>query len=192
MDTQHELSLWHAVYHLETRYWHEVDRNGGRNAHEFYLPDGLMVVGHNRFQGREKIREFYEWRERHAATAISSVKTTRHLVNNLFVEFERRPPRQGPGHHQLLRSGRPAAGAAVQAPDAGRRSGQRMRAGRGQQVAIQVPCAAAGVHESRGTTVAGDRYASLGFPQDADLARPVTAAPDPGIGRLRRGRELLR
>ncbi len=86
MDTHHELSLWHAVYHLETRYWHEVDCNGGRNAHEFYLPDGLMVVGHNRFQGREKIREFYEWRERHAATAISSIKTTRHLVNNLFVE----------------------------------------------------------------------------------------------------------
>jgi hypothetical protein len=45
-----------------------------------------MVVGHNRFQGREKIREFYAWRERQATTAISSVKTTRHLINNLLVE----------------------------------------------------------------------------------------------------------
>jgi hypothetical protein len=45
-----------------------------------------MVVGHNRFQGRDKIKEFYAWRERQAVTAISSVKTTRHLVNNLFVE----------------------------------------------------------------------------------------------------------
>src|SRR5262245_64045999 len=45
-----------------------------------------MVVGHNRFQGREKIREFYAWRERQATTAISSVKTTRHLINNLMVE----------------------------------------------------------------------------------------------------------
>ena len=45
-----------------------------------------MVVGHNRFQGHEKIKEFYAWRERQAVTAISSVKTTRHLVNNLFVE----------------------------------------------------------------------------------------------------------
>ena len=79
--------LWHALYQLETKYWHEVDANGGRNAHEFYLPDGLMVVGHNRFQGRDKIKEFYAWRERQAVTAISSVKTTRHLVNNLFVEL---------------------------------------------------------------------------------------------------------
>ena len=45
-----------------------------------------MVVGHNRFQGRDKIREFYAWRERQATTAISSVKTTRHLINNLLVE----------------------------------------------------------------------------------------------------------
>src|SRR5262245_27985486 len=45
-----------------------------------------MVVGHNRFLGRDKIREFYAWRERQATTAISSVKTTRHLINNLLVE----------------------------------------------------------------------------------------------------------
>ena len=86
MNTPEEVMLWHALYQLETRYWHEVDANGGRNAHEFYLPDGLMVVGHNRFQGRDKIKEFYTWRERQAVTAISSVKTTRHLINNLFVE----------------------------------------------------------------------------------------------------------
>jgi hypothetical protein len=46
----------------------------------------VMVVGHNCFRGREKIRESYGCRERQAATAISSVKTTRHLINNLFVE----------------------------------------------------------------------------------------------------------
>jgi hypothetical protein len=86
MSTHDETGLWHALYRLEARYWHEVDCNGGRNAHEFYLPDGVMVVGHNCFRGREKIREFYGWRERQAATAISSVKTTRHLINNLFVE----------------------------------------------------------------------------------------------------------
>ena len=49
-------------------------------------PDGVMCVGHNRFEGREKIREFYTWRERQALTAISSVKTTRHLINNFIVE----------------------------------------------------------------------------------------------------------
>ena len=87
MSTHDEVRLWHALYRLEARYWHEVDFNGGRNAHEFFLPDGLMVVGHNRFHGREKIREFYAWRERQAATAISSVKTTRHLIHNLYVNW---------------------------------------------------------------------------------------------------------
>ncbi len=86
MTAHDELLLHHALYHLEVRYWHEVDFNGGRGAHEFYLPDGLMVVGHNRFEGRDRIREFYEWRERQTATAVSSVKTMRHLINNLFVE----------------------------------------------------------------------------------------------------------
>ena len=86
MDTHDDVDLWHALYRLEARYWHEVDCNGGHRAHEYYLPDGVMVVGHNRFQGRDKIREFYAWRERQATTAISSVKTTRHLINNLLVE----------------------------------------------------------------------------------------------------------
>jgi hypothetical protein len=86
MNAQDDLQLWHALYSLEARYWYDIDCNGGRTAHEFYLPDALMVVGHNRFQGQEKIREFYGWRERQAVTSISSVKTTRHLINNLFVE----------------------------------------------------------------------------------------------------------
>ena len=47
MTTHDQLLLWHALYQLEARYWHEVDCNGGRDAHQFYLSDGLMVVGHN-------------------------------------------------------------------------------------------------------------------------------------------------
>jgi hypothetical protein len=86
MSAHDEVLLWHALYALEARYWHEVDVNNGRNAHEFYLPDGLMVVGHNRFEGREKIREFYQWRERQTVQAVSSVKTMRHLISNFLVE----------------------------------------------------------------------------------------------------------
>jgi hypothetical protein len=41
-----------------------------------------MVVGHNRFEGREKIREYYAWRQR---PGICS-QTTRHLISNLFIE----------------------------------------------------------------------------------------------------------
>ena len=85
MTTHDALRLWHALHDLEARYWYDVDLNGGRNAHEFFLPDGLMVVGHNRFEGREQIREFYEWRERQATTTIS-VQTMRHLINNLFIQ----------------------------------------------------------------------------------------------------------
>ena len=36
MTTHDQLLLWHALYQLEARYWHEVDFNGGRNAHEFF------------------------------------------------------------------------------------------------------------------------------------------------------------
>jgi hypothetical protein len=86
MTTDDETLLQHALFKLEARYWHEVDCNEGLRAHEFFLPDGLMVVDHNEFQGREKIREFYEWRAHQAANAVSSVKTVRHLINNLYVE----------------------------------------------------------------------------------------------------------
>src|SRR5262249_35119811 len=86
MDTQHDFDLWHALYRFEARYWHEVDCNGGHRAHEYYLPHGVMVVGNKRFEARKKIREFDAWRNRQATTAISSVKTTRHLINNLLVE----------------------------------------------------------------------------------------------------------
>jgi hypothetical protein len=96
MERSEEIQLWHALYTLEARYWHEVDCNGGRNAHQFYLPDGVMIVGHNRFVGHDKIREFYRWRERQATMSISSVKTTRHLINNLFVE------RHDGGHAKVL------------------------------------------------------------------------------------------
>jgi hypothetical protein len=81
-----DVGLWYALHRLETAYWHDVDRNGGRNAHEFYLADGVMVVGHNRFQGRDAIRKFYEWREHQGKTSVAGATTTRHLVNNFFVE----------------------------------------------------------------------------------------------------------
>ena len=55
MGKHDELLLWHALHDLEARYWHDVDFNCGRNAHEFYRPDGLMVVGHN--PGLEEVCE---------------------------------------------------------------------------------------------------------------------------------------
>jgi hypothetical protein len=49
------------------------------------------MVGHNRFEGREQIRAYYEWRARQSGTeavrklGISGVKAVRHLITNLYV-----------------------------------------------------------------------------------------------------------
>jgi hypothetical protein len=86
-----DLLLWHALHRLELSYWYDVDVNDGRTSHEFFTPDGVKMVGHNRFEGREQIRAFYEWRARQSATeavrkmGISGVRAVRHLVTNLYV-----------------------------------------------------------------------------------------------------------
>jgi hypothetical protein len=49
------------------------------------VPDGIMVVGHNRFEGRDDIRQFYEWREQQGKTSVTGTTTTRHLLNNLSI-----------------------------------------------------------------------------------------------------------
>jgi hypothetical protein len=71
-----DLELWHALNRLMADYWADVDENGGRRAHEFYLPDGLYVIGNNRFEGRDKIAAFYE-RRSHGTIA------TRHVLSNV-------------------------------------------------------------------------------------------------------------
>jgi SnoaL-like protein len=91
MNTHDEVLLWHALHRLEATYWYDVDVNEGRTAHEFFIPDGVKIVGHNRFEGREQIRAFYEWRSRQSATeavrqlGISGVRAVRHLITNLSV-----------------------------------------------------------------------------------------------------------
>ena len=89
-STHDDLLLWHILHRLEVAYWHDVDFNDGCSAHEFFTPDGVKSVGHNRFEGREEIRRFYEWRARHGANTashlgISGVNAERHLVSNLYV-----------------------------------------------------------------------------------------------------------
>jgi hypothetical protein len=91
MNTHDELLLWHALHRLEVAYWYDVDVNEGRTAHEFFTPDGVKMVGHNRFEGREQIRAFYEWRARQSGTeavrqlGISGLRAVRHLITNLHV-----------------------------------------------------------------------------------------------------------
>ena len=122
---------------LEARYWHEVDSYRGRNAHEFYVPDGLMVVGHNRFQGRDKIKEFYEWRQRMATTGISCT-TTRHLINHLFVEPRDDGRAKVLGIVSFYSAAVRAPAPQCKPPHAGRGPRQRMRVGPRQPLAIQI------------------------------------------------------
>jgi hypothetical protein len=84
LDTD-DLALWCALNRLMANYWAEVDENGGRQAHEFYVSEGLYAIGNNRFEGREKIEAFYA-RRRHGSVM------TRHLLCNLrsFGDGERR------------------------------------------------------------------------------------------------------
>jgi hypothetical protein len=90
-STHDELLLWHALHRLEVAYWYNVDVNEGRTAHEFFTPDSVKIVGHHRFEGREQIQAFYEWRARQSPTeavrqlGISGVRAVRHLVTNLYV-----------------------------------------------------------------------------------------------------------
>lgn len=91
MTPHDDLLLWHALYRLEVAYWHDVDFNDGRKVHDYFTTDGVKIVGHNRFEGREQIRAFYEWRAGQIGEnavdrlAISGVKAVRHLITNLQV-----------------------------------------------------------------------------------------------------------
>ena len=81
LDTD-DPALWYALHRLMSNYWADVDHNGGNGAHEFYVPEALYAVGHNRFEGADKIRAFYSRRRQRGNT------TTRHLVGNLRVYRE--------------------------------------------------------------------------------------------------------
>jgi hypothetical protein len=70
------LALWYALSRLMANYWADVDENGGRTAHEFYLPDGLYAIGNNRFESQQKIEAFYA-RRRYGRVM------TRHVLSNL-------------------------------------------------------------------------------------------------------------
>ena len=74
-----QAAFWYTLSRFMTRYWFDVDFNGGNDAHEFYLPDALFAVGENRFEGQDETRAFYVKRQRRG------VITGRHLINNLQV-----------------------------------------------------------------------------------------------------------
>ena len=68
------LALTQELHALVIDYWHDVDTNWGRNAPDYYTPDGIFIGSAANYKGREKIRAFYKWREnRGARTVVHSV-----------------------------------------------------------------------------------------------------------------------
>jgi hypothetical protein len=117
MNTHDELLLWHALHRLEVTYWYDVDFNEGRTAHEFFTPDGVQIVGHNRFGGREGIRAFYEWRARQ-----NGAKAVRHLITNLYVAWStQRTLRDSAGHSHFPWRSSLSIEASIKSPNDGGR-----------------------------------------------------------------------
>jgi hypothetical protein len=77
-----EPKIWHALNRLTAEHWRDVDVNGGRSVHDLYESDGLFVVGPNRFEGRDGIQVFYQWRRGRGNN------TTRHIISNVIVQAE--------------------------------------------------------------------------------------------------------
>ena len=72
--SRERLALTHELHGLVVDYWHDVDTNWGRNAPDYYTPDGVFIGPAASYEGREKIRAFYKWREdRGARTVVHSV-----------------------------------------------------------------------------------------------------------------------
>jgi hypothetical protein len=97
MSDSDNLALWSALNQLMAKFWADVDENGGSHAHEFYVQDGLYVIGNNRFEGREKIEAFYA-RRRHGTIM------TRHLLCNLQVFGDGEPHARMVGLMSLYRA----------------------------------------------------------------------------------------
>jgi hypothetical protein len=76
MDTLERLQIISDIEELSIDYWHDVDTNWGRNAHEYYTEDGSYTTSVQTRTGRDAIRNFYEVRENRGD------RVARHLINN--------------------------------------------------------------------------------------------------------------
>ncbi len=66
-------------------YWHDVDRNWGRNAASFYTEDAVFGGEAATYKGRAEIAAFYQYRIDRGVARVAV-----HGVNNFRVSFEGR------------------------------------------------------------------------------------------------------
>ena len=131
-EVQHEqpqdkLLLWLALYQLEDQVLHtrSTSTAEARRIELFLRRDGVMVVGHNRFQGREKDRAGILRLARASGTTPGQLEDHASPDNDLIVEIDDRGRAKVLGIVSFSWRIRAAAGGAVEAADAGRRPDQR-------------------------------------------------------------------
>jgi hypothetical protein len=76
MDTLERLQILREIEDLAIDYWDDVDRNWGKNCHEYYTEDGSYTTSIKTRTGREAIRAFYDTRENRGE------RVARHFINN--------------------------------------------------------------------------------------------------------------
>ncbi|WP_207446117.1 nuclear transport factor 2 family protein [Roseomonas marmotae] len=74
-----ELRIRQELEALNIAFWHDVDTDWGRHAHEYFTEDGVYTTSHKSRRGREEIRGFYAERESRGP------RVARHLIHNFHV-----------------------------------------------------------------------------------------------------------
>lgn len=74
-----ELRIRQELEVLNIAFWHDVDSNWGRDAHNFFTEDGVYTTSHKARTGHEAIKEFYTGRQ------SKGERVARHLIHNFHV-----------------------------------------------------------------------------------------------------------
>lgn len=74
-----ELRIRQELEVLNIAFWRDVDSNWGRNAHEYFLEDGVYTTSQKSQTGRDAIRGFYTDRQ------ARGERVARHLIHNFHV-----------------------------------------------------------------------------------------------------------
>jgi hypothetical protein len=77
-----ELRIRQELEVLNIAFWHDVDSDWGRHAHEFFTEDGVYTTSHKARRGQAAIRGFYADRESRGP------RVARHLIHNFHVTVQ--------------------------------------------------------------------------------------------------------
>jgi len=87
MDPHERLLLRQQLEYLAIDFWHEVDRNDGRDAARYYIEDAIFATSIREYRGRQAIHDFYTRREQRGP------RLSLHLVQNFRIDAIEGPDR---------------------------------------------------------------------------------------------------